>query len=356
MMGSMRRRLLILPVAVLLLVRAPASANELLLWLFGEYLESVRRNAGIPGLAVAIVSEDGILWERGLGLQDIEASIATRPDTPFHVAGLTQVFTAALVLRCVEEGRLSLDERIGRFAPGSPDADATVRQVLTHTSNGPTDLVFDYRPERLAPLSLAVSACTGHSLHETLANMLDRLAMRDSVPGPDAVALPPPPAGPFDRPTVERYTSVLQRLATPYAVDRKGRATRSQYAARELTAFSGVISTARDLARFDVALGGGVLLRDETLAAAWRNPIARTGQPLPHGLGWFVQTYRGELVAWQFGIAENASSSLMVKVPRRGLTMIVLANSDGVAAPFPLAAGDLTASPIGRLFLRVFVG
>jgi CubicO group peptidase (beta-lactamase class C family) len=355
---SMRRGLLILPLA-LLLAWVPASGDVQLLGLFGEYLEALRVQAGIPGMAAAIVGEDDILWERGFGLQDIESSIATRPDTPFHVDALTQVFTASLVLRCVEENRLELDERIARFDRRSPEADATVRQLLTHTSNGPSGLVFEYRPDRLAPLAIVVPECIDDdSFRETLANTLDRFAMRDSVPGPDSISEPPPPVGHlFDRATLDRYASVLRRLATPYSVDKKGRATRSTYETTALSASGGLISTVRDLARFDVALRKSALLRGDTLAAAWSPPIAATGRPLPHGLGWFVQVYNGQLVVWQFGFARNASSSLVVKLTGRGLTFIVLANSEGLASSsVPLAAGDLTASPVGRLFLRLFAG
>ena len=98
-----------------------------------------------------------------------------------------------------------------------------------------------------------------------------------------------------------------------------------------------------------------MLVRPDTLAAAWQSPLDRTGQPLPHGIGWFVQSYNGATIIWQFGISENASSSLLVTVPARGLTAILLANSDGLVKPFALAAGDLTASPFGRLFLGLFV-
>ena len=97
------------------------------------------------------------------------------------------------------------------------------------------------------------------------------------------------------------------------------------------------------------------LLRPDTLAAAWQPPLNRTGQPLPHGIGWFVQSYNGATIVWQFGISENASSSLLVTVPSRGLTAILLANSDGLVKPFGLAAGDLTASPFGRLVLGLLV-
>jgi CubicO group peptidase (beta-lactamase class C family) len=351
----MRRTLLLLPVA-LLTATVSLRGDALLFGLFESYLESLRKQAGIPGMAAVIVGENSILWERGFGLQDIERSIATRTDTPFHVDGLAQVLTSALALRCVEEGSLELDDRVGRFDRGSSEANATVGQLLTHTSMGAGGLVFNYRPTRLAPLSAIVPDCIDDdSFRETVANTLDRFAMRDSVPGPDAVALPPPQDDLFNRRTIERYQGVLARLATPYSVDKKGRATKSTHPATTLTPWSGLISTARDLAEFDLALRKSLLLRGDTLAAAWRNPVSESGLPLPHAIGWFAQGYNGELVVWQFGVSENSSSSLIIKVPGRGLTLILLANSDGLAVPLPLAAGDVNASPMGRLFLRLFV-
>lgn len=352
----MRRTFCLLTVAILLLLRAPVSANELLLGLFERYLDSLSRQANIPGLSAAVVGENGILWERSVGLQDVERSIAARPDTPFHLDGLTQVFTAALTLRCAEEGRLGLDERVARFDRSSPDAEATVAQLLSHTSNGPGGLTFTYRPERLEPLWAGVRLCTNDSYRETLTNLLDRLAMQDAVPGPNAISLPPGSEGMFEPHEVERYTRVLERLATPYAVDRRGRPTRSTYVSTALTPSSGLIASVRDLAQFEVALRQGVLVRPDTLEVAWRNPMGATGRLLPHGLGWFAQIYNGELIVWQFGVGENASSSLIVNVPGRRITFIVLANSDGLVKSYPLADGDVTVAPVARLFLRFFVG
>ena len=175
----MRRALLTLTVALLLLVRVPVHADDLLLDRFRDYIESLRAQAGIPGLAAAVVGSNDIVWEHAFGQQDLGRSIPTRTSTPFHLDGLTQVFTASLVLRCVEEGRLSLDDSAGQFSPDSPDANATLRQLLSHTSGSTASLVFAYRPERLEPLRFALSACTGDSSRQVLSDLLDRLAMID---------------------------------------------------------------------------------------------------------------------------------------------------------------------------------
>jgi len=57
-------------------------------------------------------------------------------------------------------------------------------------------------------------------------------------------------------------------------------------------------------------------------------------------------------VVWHFGVVKDAWSSLIVKVPSRDLTFILLANSDGLSAPFALENGDITTSVFARLFLK----
>src|SRR5947208_12296417 len=273
--SRVRRSFLVLTIAVVLIARAPVRADDLVVRLFGDYLDARRIQAGIPGMSAAIVGDNDIIWERAFGQQDVARNVTTRSDTPFQFDGLTQVFTAAMVLRCVEEGRLSLENRIGQFKPDSPDADATLRQVLTHTSGPSDNLVFAYRPERLAPLTIAVRQCTGDSFRETLANLFERLAMSNSVPGADVIHIAPPAEGIPSPAAVDRYTGVLGRLATPYAVDSEGRASPAQYVATTITPTSGLISTTRDFAKFDVALKKEVLVRGGTLEAAWQPPRGR---------------------------------------------------------------------------------
>jgi CubicO group peptidase (beta-lactamase class C family) len=262
-----------------------------------------------------------------------------------------------MALRCAEERRLDLDARIGSMRGDAPEPDATVRQLLTHTYGPPELLTYAYRPERLAPLWPILRSCTVDSYRESFASLLARLGMFDSVPGPNIVAVVPPAEGVPEPGDVERYVALLQRRATPYAVDDRGRATQSAYppSAASLTAYSGLVTTVRDLAKFDLALRQGVLVTPETLAQAWSAPAQAGGQTLPHGIGWFVQNYNGENVVWQFGLAENASSSLTITLPSRGLTLIMMANSDGLVRLYSPASGDVSLSPFARLFLNLFV-
>lgn len=356
---KLSRRSLVLLIAALLLVRVPGNvraADDLGLALFEQYLDALRRQAGIPGLAVAIVGDRDIVWERGLGQQDVERAISVRPDTPFHIDGLTRTLTSVLALRCAEENRLALDARVGEYDGASSEADSRIVDVLTMTRPGGDGPVYGYEPERFKPFTRVIRTCAADSYRETLANLFDRLAMRDSVPGPDSISLAPPAEGIPTPQEIDRYRSVLERLAVPYVVDKRGRPSRSEYPVDQLSPYEGVISTVRDLAKFDAALRQGVLLRGETVAAAWRPPVNRAGESLPYGMGWYNQGHRGETVIWQFGVSERAASALLVHIPSRHITVIMLANSDGLVRPFTLEQGDLNVSPFGRLVLKMFIG
>jgi len=350
----MRRSLLTFALCFLLLAASPKGADELVYGRFADYVEAFRTQIGIPGLAAAIVGRSDVLWERGFGWQDVARATLMRPDTPMHLDGLTQVFTATTVLRCVEENRLSLDDPIGRYKKDAPEPGATIRQLLTHPS-GTSTLTFAYRPDRVDAVAAAVKACTDDSFRETTANMLERLAMVNSVPGPDVLALVPPAEGiptPAER---LNYASALERLAVPYAVDASHRAVQGQFAASTLNPSSGLISTVHDYAQFDLALRNGILLDQDTLIGSWRPPLDGAGKLLPHAIGWFVQNYNGETVVWQFGTGGDAgSSSMVVMLPSRGLSLVIMANSTGLVKSFPLEKGEVTTSPFARIFLALF--
>jgi CubicO group peptidase (beta-lactamase class C family) len=347
---SLRRVGLLATIVAGLAVGVPLhAADNLVLARFADYLESLRVQTGIPGLAAVIVGNTDLAWERAFGQQDVDRIVYAKPETPFHFDGVTQTVTAALVLRYAEEGCLLLDDPVGRYAPGSPESGSTIRQILTHTSAG----VFSYKPQRFDALTAVVESCAGFALRGAFSKVFDQFVMFDSVPGADVVQLASSPDG-ITQTDIARYPSVLAKLAVPYAVDSRGHPSPSRYPATTLKAGTGLISTVRDYARFDLALKNG-FLKSDTLAAAWTASTGRDGRPLPHGMGWFVQNYNGEKVVWQFGQGDNASSSLVVVLPARQLTLVLVANSDGLSKSLGLENGDLTSSPFGKLFLGLFL-
>ena len=154
---------------------------------FESYLESLRTQAGIPGCPRRSCRTDRSSGNAGSASRIVEARIRATPDTPYPVADISQTLAAALVLQCVEERRLSIDDPIRRYGGAVPDPAATLRQVLSHTSAGAGE-VFRYEPERYAQLTPVVESCVPQPYRKTVAvNLLERLAMKDSVPGRDLV-------------------------------------------------------------------------------------------------------------------------------------------------------------------------
>ena len=320
------------------------------------YLEALRQQAGIPGMSAAVVKDDAILWEKGYGFQDVTARIRATPDTPYLAGDVSSTLAAVLLLQCVEQKRLDLDVSVRSYGVTFPDGDATLRELLSHTSTEGPGATFQYNPERYTQLTTVMEHCAPQSYRKSVAHrILNRLAMKDSVPGTDL--LNPDftlPEDLFEDGDAERYRRVLDRIATPYKVDSRGRADRTQLIPTTLTSAGGLVTTVRDLAQLQFALDSYLLLNESTVAVAWNNAVNRRGASVPMGLGWFVHSHRGQRVVWHFGYTPNAYSSLVVKVPAYNLTFILMANSDRLSAPFQLSQGDVTRSVFATLFLRLF--
>jgi CubicO group peptidase (beta-lactamase class C family) len=322
---------------------------------FEGYLEPLRVQAGIPGLSAVIVADGEVIWERGFGFANLEARIRATSDTPYSVADLSQTIAAVLLLQCVEGKRLELDAPVERFGVILPERGITMRHLLSHSSSVTPGETFRYEPERYARLTNLMEYCLPQPYRKSVSHrILEFLAMQDSVPGRDLQDRTVVPSDLYEPADLQRYASVLERMAVPYKVDKRGRATRTDLPAEGINAATGLVTTARDLARFDAALDT-ILLLDDMRNASWTNAASIDQRMLPTGLGWFVQSYNGERVVWHFGLMPNAYSSLYLKIPSRRISVILLANSDGLSAPFQLQLGDVTRSLFANIFLKSFL-
>jgi CubicO group peptidase (beta-lactamase class C family) len=336
--------------------QGPAPQPEFPTTAFESYIELLRQQAGIPGISGALIQDGVVAWERGLGMANLEARVRATPDTPYPVADITQTLAAVLLLQCVELRRLDLDVPVTQYGVGLPDDGSTLRQVLSHVAPPGSPASFRYDPARYATLTAAMEHCVRQPYRRSVVHrLLDHVAMIDSVPGRDLEDPRAVPEDLFEPERLERYARVLDRMAVPYRVDSRRRATRTELLPEGINAATGLVTTVRDLARFDAALDDGIFLRPETLEAAWTPAASASGVPHPMASGWFVQPFRGTTVVWHFGVIPNAYSALIVKVPSRRATMILLANSDGLTGPFQLSAGDVTRSLFATIFLRMLL-
>jgi CubicO group peptidase (beta-lactamase class C family) len=274
--------------------------------------------------------------------------MAVAPGTPFRIASLTKTFASALLMQFCEAGKLNLDEPVvrhlplsARFVNGPLGEDVKVRHVLSHTSESkPPGERYAYSGARFSLLTTVAESLGGKPFRELLAErVLDRVGMSRTVPGQNA--------------TEKRYREALADLAAPYKLDNAGRLVASEYPPKGISASAGLVSTVEDLARYDAAIDSHQLIRPETQELAWTPGRNRMGETMPYALGWFVQMHRGERLVWHYGYYPGSFSALYLKIPRRNVTLLLLANSDGLSRPFPsLGKGDVTGSAFASLFLN----
>ena len=176
--------------AVAIAATATTHAQQVLsggsLPLFDAYLESLRQQAGIPGMSAAIVKDGQIAWEKGYGFANVASRIHAAPDTPYLVGDLSQTLAALLLLQCVEQRHLELDQPVRRYGLTLPDTTVTMRQLLSHASPDGAKDPFEYNPDRFDTLTTVAENCIPQPYRKSVSHrILNHLAMTDSVPGTD---------------------------------------------------------------------------------------------------------------------------------------------------------------------------
>jgi CubicO group peptidase (beta-lactamase class C family) len=346
---------LIAVVSASILLAPAGSAQELPYQIFERYLEPLAQQIGMPGLSAVIVRNNRIEWEKGYGYADVEGKIPATPDTLYPIGGVTQAMTAVLLGVCADRHLLEVDTGVRKWVPTFPE-DASVRQVLAHVSEGR----FNYDPARYTALTPVVEDCTKRPFRVALADeILQTLAMTSSVPGLDLGQASGQAARDlFDPARVAQYQQRLTRLAKPYRIDRNGHTQPSNYPSYGLDASGGMVSSARDLANFEAELDdniNNVPISLSTLTKMWTPFVLESGAVAPTGQGWFVQNASGVRLVWTFGHISDAASALIVKMPSKRLTLVLLSNSSGLANTYEFEKGDVTTSPFVRVFLRLFI-
>ena len=333
---------------------------------FPAQLDSLMLAHHLPGLSVAVSRHGVPVFSRGYGYADLDSSRPVTTATPFRIASLTKPMAATVLLQLRNEGALDLDDRLKSFLPGYeqfygrvrsyikeelPDLaplvenydftrdDITIRHHLTHTAEGEPGTAFKYNGFVYGTLSRVMEVRSGTDFANLLqARLFTPLGMTRSLPsqsGPDP-------------------DSLLADLALPYRFD-EGNFARSPFPDTGVNAGAGIVTTAADLLRFDAAYARGDLLPEESVREMTTPFRLNDGSTSPYGLGWFIEELDGERVIWHYGWQPGAYSGLYIKVPRHGLTIVALANGEGLSSPFFQRDKRLAQNAFARLLLNRFI-
>ncbi|MCX5581547.1 serine hydrolase [Kaistia terrae] len=319
----------------------------------------------VPGLAIAIVHEDQIVYLKGFGLRDTSKAEVVDPDTVFQIASLSKPIASTVVASLVSDGVVGWDTRIADLDPAFrlhdayPTAELTIRDLLAHRSGLPglagnelEDIGFDRETVlhrlRLVPPSSSFRAGYSYS----------NAGFTEA-----GVAAARPTGKPWEEVSEERLYRPLGMNATSSRhADFLARANRAalhidlgQGWEAKVTRdpdmqspAAGVSSSARDLAqwvRLQLAKGSfddERLIGAEALAATHvplmalgTNPA--TGATSFYGLGWNVELGRHGLNWGHAGAFSLGSRTLASLYPDASLGIVVLTNAFPTGAPEGLA-------------------
>lgn len=313
-----------------------------------------------PGLSIAVVRGDDTLLMEGYGLADVEAGTPVTTATVFSIGSITKSFTAAAVMRLVEDGRIALDDTLGELLPeyDGPGRSATLHHLLNHTSGIPTYARF--LPGYLdAP-----------EPKRTRAEMLAWFAGRppDFAPGEDfgysnsgyyLLGLV------VERASGATYGDYVHRtLLRPAGLARTGLCAalpdsapmakgyvRGMGGAREAPAENmsnhggagAMCGTAGDLVRWIRALEGGTAVSPASYARMTDTASAPTWDGSRVGYGLMMREMQGHRVVLHGG-SVYGFTTIVVHLPDDALTIAVLANGP---MPAGTIAGDVTRAVLG---------
>jgi CubicO group peptidase (beta-lactamase class C family) len=324
-------------------------------------LERLRTILQIPGMSAAMLKDQQVIWSRGFGYADLEQKIKATENTPYVIASLTKPIAATLFFQLLEQGKVGLDDPLKKYYPKDFETERVhVRHILTHTAIfGPGEKPGDkyaYSGSWFGYLGFVIAAGSGQTFRDQLVSqILEPLQMNNSLPGLDVLSVSPSPVDGYAIGTRERYEQVLHSVAKPYTLYGENENIRSPYPSKNIGSAAGLVSTVMDLAKFDVAIDRNQLVKKETQGVAWTQSLRNDGEKIPYGLGWFVQEVNGIKLVWHYG-QWPVFSGLILKIPEKNITLILLANSSGLSAPFDgLNKGDVLNSSFALAFLKTFL-
>ena len=323
-----------------------------------DSMARARMVMGPVGMSVAVSRGHEVLFERAYGMADIAAGRPATAASIYRIGAVSGQFTAALVLRQVDKGKLALTDSIGRYLTTGlrPEwRSLTIEQLLSHTAGLPLDLKREGAPQEEASTATMIAWAARDTMrfapgtrfgYSSVGYLLLGALVEKLYGKPYDAALREEIASPLGLKTLgwcaEGGKDTL--LTTPYEdvfVDDR-RPTGYMHPSRSLGA-GGLCASAADLAAWNRALHGGRVLSPASYTAMTTPRAAPGGPPVN---GWGIQVHNsppwGIRTMWLLSggagfAAENAW------FPADSLSVTVLYNSFGGPAgpPFALEIAQL---------------
>lgn len=313
-----------------------------------------------PGMAVAVVQGDSILYLNGFGYADREANREVTPESQFYIASSTKSFTgmAAAILR--SRGTIDLDSSLAhylpdlRMEPPLSAAEVTLRDLLTHTHGISSDpIVFrlaftgQHDPELLESLLARAEPSEDGRVFDygNIGYNIATIALDHFLEKSWKEVLQDELFDPLGMASTTAYISRTDpsRLVMPYSTEPGGQ-ERIAFGKDDanMQSAGGLVTTAADLAPWLIAnlnsgrVNGRQVIPAGAVAIAHRptaeeddsyQGFTRTG----YSLGWHHGMYRGERFVHHFGGFSGFHAHISF-MPERDIGVAVLVNNDGLGS------------------------
>lgn len=327
------------------------------------YAEDAMRDWNVPGMAVAVVKNDSVVYMRGFGVRELGRPERVDAHTSFAIASTTKAFTATAVAMLVDEGKVRWDDPVSRHVPGFGVAAApglsgelTVRDLLSHRTGLPTADVLWYASGSTSEDILRrmrfvrpFAAPRSRYMYNNNAYMLAGMVVESASGMPWAE---------FVRTRILQPLGMTETLTGFGGLDARGNVAAPHLEVRDtvrpipyrdfdnIGPAGSMNSSVHDMTRWmRTQLAGGVRPDGERLVSEIQQremqspqfvipqsqfyPAARLARPnfTAYGLGWFMQDYRGRKVLMHTGSIDGMSA-LLALVPEERLGMVVYLNLD----------------------------
>lgn len=324
--------------ALILLLSTTCLAQDSFASKIDDYIRAEMQAQQIPGVALAVVKDGNIVLARGYGLANVEHQVPVKPETIFQSGSTGKQFTATAVMMLVEEGKLSLEDKITKYFTDAPEAwrDITVRHLLTHTS-GMTDyppdfdLRRDYTEDELfqriktIPLAFQPGEKWSYSnlAYVTLGILIHKVSGK--FYGDFLQERVFKPLGMSTARIISEADIVPNRAAGYHLVN--GQLKNQSWVSPSLntTADGALYLTVYDMAKWDAALYTEKLLKRSTLEQMWTPVKLNDGKTHPYGFGWGLGEVRGHRIIEHGGAWQGFKAQITRYVDDK-LTVIVFAN------------------------------
>lgn len=333
------------------------------------YVAATMKDWKVPGIAIAIVKDDSIVYAKGYGTRTVGRNEPVDPTTIFAIGSASKAFTAALVAMAVDEGKMRWDERVSAYLPGFQlhdtyaSRDLSVRDALSHRSGLARGDFMWYaggfsrddilRRVRYLKPSWGFRSQFGYqnimllAAGEAVAHV-EQQSWDDQIKGKIFA-----PLGMTSSSTTIRDLAEATNVATPHGEVDDSVVAIPWKNIDNIGPAGSINSNVRDMAQWlrlqlgHGKFGGRQLITTAAHGEMWQpnihirleGPTARYlapgGNLSAYGMGWFLQDFDGRLAVHHGGNIDGMSA-MVAMLPDEKLGVVILTNKNGTPAPVAL--------------------